>query len=231
MTRDCELTGHFFICFLQLLLAVGTKLEHVITQLAQEVAEKHSAIEGDLVVNPSDDHFWFGRPKIVLYLIHFILFQNAFEIAFFFWILVSATKLHKTTEEPRLKAYCSFFSLSLTDYLRLQLLHHGPRPLHCAEARCGVICRPSVSLLIPFRTVQEPSMCLRLMMLALQGHHPAPMQLQHPASVRHCHAGACYYTFNESLTTVWGLWLFETWSELFFLVCKDGNLLQEGDLR
>ena len=181
---------------MQLLLAVGTKLEHVITQLAQEVAEKHSAIEGDLVVNPSDDHFWFGRPKIVLYLIHFILFQNAFEIAFFFWILVSATKLHKTTEEPRLKAYCSFFSLSLTDYLRLQLLHHGPRPLHCAEARCGVICRPSVSLLIPFRTVQEPSMCLRLMMLALQGYHPAPLQLQHPASVRHCHAGACYYTFN-----------------------------------
>ncbi|KAL6840314.1 hypothetical protein ACP4OV_030124 [Aristida adscensionis] len=72
-----------------LLLAVGTKLEHVITQLAHEVAEKHSAIEGDLVVNPSDEHFWFGRPKIVLYLIHFILFQNAFEIAFFFWILTT----------------------------------------------------------------------------------------------------------------------------------------------
>ena len=82
------------ICFLQLLLAVGTKLEHVITQLAIEVAEKHSAIEGDLVVNPSDEHFWFGRPKIVLYLIHFILFQNAFDIAFFFWILVSASELH-----------------------------------------------------------------------------------------------------------------------------------------
>jgi len=83
------------ICFLQLLLAVGTKLEHVITQLAIEVAEKHSAIEGDLVVNPSDEHFWFGRPKIILYLIHFILFQNAFEIAFFFWILVSATELRR----------------------------------------------------------------------------------------------------------------------------------------
>jgi len=82
---------YFWISFipLLLLLAVGTKLEHVITQLAQEVAEKHSAIEGDLVVNPSDDHFWFGRPKIVLYLIHFILFQNAFEIAFFFWILTT----------------------------------------------------------------------------------------------------------------------------------------------
>nr|CAB3475044.1 unnamed protein product [Digitaria exilis] len=82
---------YFWISFIPLLhlLAVGTKLEHVITQLAIEVAEKHSAVEGDLVVNPSDEHFWFGRPKIVLYLIHFILFQNAFEIAFFFWILTT----------------------------------------------------------------------------------------------------------------------------------------------
>jgi mlo protein len=72
----------------QLLLAVGTKLEHVITQLAHEVAEKHVAIEGELVVQPSDEHFWFGRPYIVLFLIHFILFQNSFEIGFFFWIWV-----------------------------------------------------------------------------------------------------------------------------------------------
>ncbi|XP_077227240.1 MLO-like protein 1 [Tasmannia lanceolata] len=80
---------YFWIAFIPLilLLAVGTKLEHVITQLAHDVAEKHTAIEGDLVVQPSDDHFWFGRPKIVLYLTQFILFQNAFEIAFFFWIL------------------------------------------------------------------------------------------------------------------------------------------------
>ncbi|PIA32152.1 hypothetical protein AQUCO_04500030v1 [Aquilegia coerulea] len=81
---------YFWIAFVPffLLLAVGTKLEHVITQLAYEVAEKHVAIEGELVVQPSDDHFWFHRPRIVLFLIHFIMFQNAFEIAFFFWILV-----------------------------------------------------------------------------------------------------------------------------------------------
>ncbi|XP_010908317.1 MLO-like protein 1 [Elaeis guineensis] len=81
----------FWIAFIPLilLLALGTKLEHVITQLAREVAEKHSAIEGDLVVKPSDDHFWFHRPRLVLYLVHFILFQNAFEIAFFFWILTT----------------------------------------------------------------------------------------------------------------------------------------------
>ncbi|KAG5054651.1 hypothetical protein JHK85_007161 [Glycine max] len=80
--------AYFWISFIPLilLLAVGAKLEHVIIQLAHEVAEKHSAIEGELVVQPRDDHFWFNRPHIVLFLIHFILFQNAFEIAFFFWI-------------------------------------------------------------------------------------------------------------------------------------------------
>jgi mlo protein len=81
---------YFWIAFIPfvLLLAVGTKLEHVITQLAHEVADKHVAVEGELVVKPSDDHFWFHRPRIVLFLTHFILFQNAFEIAFFFWIWV-----------------------------------------------------------------------------------------------------------------------------------------------
>lgn len=82
---------YFWIAFIPLilLLAVGAKLAHIITQLAQEVTEKHVAVVGNIVVQPSDKHFWFGQPKLVLYLIHFILFQNAFEIAFFFWILTT----------------------------------------------------------------------------------------------------------------------------------------------
>ncbi|KAM3358026.1 MLO-like protein 1 isoform X1 [Capsicum annuum] len=42
--------------FLQLkfLLIVETKLEHVIIQLAHEIAEKHVAVEGELIVTPSD---------------------------------------------------------------------------------------------------------------------------------------------------------------------------------
>ncbi|KAF5179993.1 Mlo-like protein [Thalictrum thalictroides] len=82
--------AYFWIAFIPfiLLLVVGTKLEHVITQLVHDVAEKRVAIEGGLVVQPSDDYFWFNRPHLVLFLIHFILFQNAFEIAFFFWVLV-----------------------------------------------------------------------------------------------------------------------------------------------
>ncbi|KAM4113515.1 hypothetical protein ACJW30_04G001300 [Castanea mollissima] len=82
--------AYFWIAFIPfiLLLALGTKLEHVIIQLAQEIAEKHVAIAGALVVQPSDNHFWFLRPRIVLLLIHIILFQNSFELAFFFWIWV-----------------------------------------------------------------------------------------------------------------------------------------------
>ncbi|KVH16503.1 Mlo-related protein [Cynara cardunculus var. scolymus] len=64
-----------------LLLLVGAHLEHIITRLARDVAEK----SGD-AVKPTDDHFWCNSPKIIIYLIHFILFQNSFEIGFFFWV-------------------------------------------------------------------------------------------------------------------------------------------------
>ncbi|OVA14702.1 Mlo-related protein [Macleaya cordata] len=80
---------YFWMSFLPLILAlvVGAKLEHIITQLAEEISENKPIDRATAAtVKPSDKHFWFGRPGIVLYLIHFILFQNAFEIAFFFWI-------------------------------------------------------------------------------------------------------------------------------------------------
>ncbi|KAK6263947.1 hypothetical protein SCA6_019381 [Theobroma cacao] len=79
---------YFWLSFLPvvLLLLVGAKLEHIIIRLAQDVIEKRERGEG-AQVKPSDEHFWFGRPGIVLHLIHFILFQNSFELAFFFWIL------------------------------------------------------------------------------------------------------------------------------------------------
>ena len=75
---------------MQLLLLIGTKLEHIITEMAYEVASKHATVAaGDIAVDPSDDLFWFHSPRILLILIHFILFQNAFEFAYFFWTLVS----------------------------------------------------------------------------------------------------------------------------------------------
>ncbi|XP_042451436.1 MLO-like protein 1 isoform X4 [Zingiber officinale] len=81
---------YFWLSFLPLvlLLAVGAKLEHIITKLAMELSEEMYPQNQNEVnrVKPSDEHFWFNKPGIILYLIQFILFQNSFEIAFFFWI-------------------------------------------------------------------------------------------------------------------------------------------------
>ncbi|XVF34349.1 hypothetical protein REPUB_Repub18cG0052100 [Reevesia pubescens] len=81
---------YFWLSFLPvfLLLLVGAKLEHIIVRLAQDVDEMKKPQGQDAArVKPSDEYFWFNRPHLVLDFIHFILFQNAFEIAFFFWIL------------------------------------------------------------------------------------------------------------------------------------------------
>ncbi|XP_030971980.1 MLO-like protein 13 [Quercus lobata] len=99
---------YFWLSFLPLilLLLVGAKLQHIITRLAQEVVvernihdheaqlqvtetkrDNHEVHEAAPPVKPSDDYFWFCSPALVLILIHFILFQNSFEIGFFFWIL------------------------------------------------------------------------------------------------------------------------------------------------
>ncbi|KAF5949722.1 hypothetical protein HYC85_011715 [Camellia sinensis] len=67
-----------------LVLLVGTKLQHVIATLSLERAAINGSFNGTKL-NPRDDLFWFKKPELLLSLIHFILFQNAFELASFFW--------------------------------------------------------------------------------------------------------------------------------------------------
>nr|CAD1830652.1 unnamed protein product [Ananas comosus var. bracteatus] len=69
-----------------IILAVGTKLQAIITQMALEIKERHAVIQGIPLVQLSDHHFWFGRPHFIMFLIHFTLFQNAFQIIYFLWI-------------------------------------------------------------------------------------------------------------------------------------------------
>ncbi|KAI3870020.1 hypothetical protein MKX03_002052 [Papaver bracteatum] len=73
-----------FIPFIIILL-VGTKLQVIITRMGLRIQEKSDIVRGVPVVQPADDLFWFSRPRLVLYLIHFVLFQNAFQLAFFVW--------------------------------------------------------------------------------------------------------------------------------------------------
>ncbi|XWS09967.1 hypothetical protein CRYUN_Cryun39dG0035400 [Craigia yunnanensis] len=67
-----------------LVLLVGAKLQHVISTLVLENAGITGFFTG-AKLRPRDELFWFKKPEWLLSLIHFILFQNAFELASFFW--------------------------------------------------------------------------------------------------------------------------------------------------
>lgn len=78
------LNFYFWIALIPaiLILLLGTKLQHVMARLAVENV-------GDPIVGtqlkPHDALFWFDKPQLLLWLIHFISFQNAFEMASFIW--------------------------------------------------------------------------------------------------------------------------------------------------
>ncbi|XP_076958140.1 MLO-like protein 4 isoform X2 [Bidens hawaiensis] len=80
---------YFWISFVPaiLVLLVGTKLQHVVSLLALEMVEPRGPSVGGTQVKPRDELFWFGKPEILLRLIQFISFQNAFEMATFIWSL------------------------------------------------------------------------------------------------------------------------------------------------
>ncbi|KAF8042563.1 hypothetical protein BT93_A1024 [Corymbia citriodora subsp. variegata] len=79
--------SYLWLPFLPLIiiLLVGTKLQVIITKMGLSIQKRGQVVKGTLVVKPGDDLFWFNRPRILLYLIHFVLFQNAFQLAFFAW--------------------------------------------------------------------------------------------------------------------------------------------------
>ncbi|XP_062181919.1 MLO-like protein 4 [Phragmites australis] len=79
---------YFWLSFVPviLVLLVGTELQHVVAQLALEVAEATAPYVGTQL-KLRDDLFWFGKPRVLWWLIQFISFQNAFEMATFLWSL------------------------------------------------------------------------------------------------------------------------------------------------
>ncbi|KAI8536744.1 hypothetical protein RHMOL_Rhmol10G0280900 [Rhododendron molle] len=63
-----------------IILAVGTKLQAILTKMALEITERHAVVQGIPLVQGSDKYFWFGRPHLMLNLIHFALFQYEYEL-------------------------------------------------------------------------------------------------------------------------------------------------------
>ncbi|KAJ8505892.1 hypothetical protein OPV22_006778 [Ensete ventricosum] len=80
--------SYFWLSFAPLIivLAVGTKLHVIVARMAVKLDREKIVITGAPPVQPNDDFFWFGYPRLILFLLHLAFFQNAFELTFFIWI-------------------------------------------------------------------------------------------------------------------------------------------------
>ncbi|KAM3689113.1 hypothetical protein ACB098_09G022700 [Castanea mollissima] len=81
---------YFWVSCIPLLivLVLGTKLELIVASMALQAKDQNNVIIGTPLVRPNDRYFWFGHPGFVLTLIHYTLFVNAFEFAFFIWVTI-----------------------------------------------------------------------------------------------------------------------------------------------
>ncbi|PIN11990.1 hypothetical protein CDL12_15409 [Handroanthus impetiginosus] len=79
--------SHYWLPFIPLviILLVGAKLQVIITKMGTRIMERGHVIKGTPLVEPADDLFWFNNPRLILFLIHLVLFSNAFQLAFFAW--------------------------------------------------------------------------------------------------------------------------------------------------
>ncbi|KAL1553239.1 MLO-like protein 6 [Salvia divinorum] len=118
--------SHFWLPFIPLIiiLLVGAKLQVIITKMGTRILERGDVVRGSPLVHPSDDLFWFRRPRLILSLIHFVLFENAFQIALFAWSWLKfgyPSCYHENLEELLIRivmgvviqVLCSYVTLSL----------------------------------------------------------------------------------------------------------------------
>ncbi|OVA11215.1 Mlo-related protein [Macleaya cordata] len=109
---------------LVMLLLVGTKLQVIITKMCLESRDSASVVRGTLLVRPHDKFFWFNRPQLLLHLIHFILFQNSFQLAFFTWTSFKfgmRSCFHKETESIVIRIIMGLLVHLLCGYVTLPL--------------------------------------------------------------------------------------------------------------
>ncbi|XP_011048573.1 PREDICTED: MLO-like protein 3 isoform X2 [Populus euphratica] len=65
---------------LVIVLVVGAKLEVIVAKMAFRIDDQNCVSRGTPLVQPNDNLFWFGQPRFVLVLIHFVLFVIQFGL-------------------------------------------------------------------------------------------------------------------------------------------------------
>ncbi|KAJ0793099.1 hypothetical protein HanOQP8_Chr01g0025891 [Helianthus annuus] len=124
---------------LVVILLIGTKLQVIITKMGLSIQERGEVVQGVPVVQTGDDLFWFNRPRLILYLINFVLFQNAFQVAFFAWTWYEfgiKSCFHERTEDVVIRITMGVLVQILCSYVTL--------PLYALVTQMGSNMRPTV---------------------------------------------------------------------------------------
>lgn len=122
-----------------IILFVGTKLQVIITKMGLSIQERGEVVQGVPVVQPGDNLFWFNRPRLILYLINFVLFQNAFQLAFFAWTWYEFgldSCFHEHTEDIVIRVTMGVLVQCLCSYVTL--------PLYALVTQMGSTMKPTI---------------------------------------------------------------------------------------
>ncbi|KAK4408930.1 MLO-like protein 6, partial [Sesamum angolense] len=122
-----------------IILVVGTKLQVIITRMGVRIQERGEVVKGVPVVQPGDDLFWFNRPRLILYLINFVLFQNAFQLAFFAWTWYEfglKSCFHEHVEDIVIRITMGVLIQILCSYVTL--------PLYALVTQMGSTMKPTI---------------------------------------------------------------------------------------
>ncbi|KAL0366502.1 UNVERIFIED_CONTAM: MLO protein1 [Sesamum radiatum] len=91
---------------------LGTKLELVIMEMAQQIQDRATVVRGAPLVEPTNNFFWFNRPQWILFLIHFTLFQYEFGITTCFHEKLYAIMI-RVSLGVALQILCSYITFPL----------------------------------------------------------------------------------------------------------------------
>ncbi|XP_010558749.1 PREDICTED: MLO-like protein 6 [Tarenaya hassleriana] len=141
LTNTHGINSYLWLPFIPLvvILIVGTKLQVIITKLGLQIQEKGDVVKGAPVVQPGDDLFWFGRPRFILFLIHVVLFTNAFQLAFFAWSTYEFNLkncFHESTVDVIIRVVMGVIVQILCSYVTL--------PLYALVTQMGSTMKPTV---------------------------------------------------------------------------------------
>ncbi|KAI4322240.1 hypothetical protein L6164_021951 [Bauhinia variegata] len=122
-----------------IVLLIGTKLQVIVTKMGLSISRRGEVVKGVPVVQPGDDLFWFNRPRLILYLINFVLFQNAFQLAFFSWTAFQfgwKSCFHSQTEDVVIRITVGILTQILCSYVTL--------PLYALVTQMGSTMKPAI---------------------------------------------------------------------------------------